>query len=149
MNKTEVAKLLTIASSIDNRNVNEVAIEGWYAVLHTLPFEDAVNAVRQHFEDSTEYLLPAHVKAGVKRIRQLRNPDNDTTPQAYRELAEGKRESAPKPDNFDAMCKAWNDPVLWAVECARYDEQLITAGFPPVGPRIGATWQPSEQRRAA
>ena len=124
MNKTEVAKLLTIASSIDNRNVNEVAIEGWYAVLHTLPFEDAANAVRQHFEDSTEYLLPAHVKAGVKRIRQLRNPDNDTTPQAYRELAEGKRESAPRPENFEAMSAAWSDPEAFAREEAAYLRQV-------------------------
>lgn len=38
----------------------------------------------------------------------------------------------PKLDNFEAMCAAWDDPVRFAAECARYDEQLVAAGFPPV-----------------
>lgn len=129
MNKTEVAKLLTIASSIDNRNVNEVAVEGWYAVLHPLPFEDCARAVKAHFEDSTEYLMPAHVRAGVKRIREARSPSNDTTPGGWKALSAAPG-FPPKPDNFEAMCAAWDDPVRFAAEVAIYDEQLRVAGFP-------------------
>lgn len=132
MNKTDVAKLLTIASSIDNRNVNEVAVEGWYAVLHSLPFEDCVQAVRRHFEDSTEYLLPAHVKAGVRRLRESRNPSSDTSPERFKALERGEIRSAPKPENWAELCASWNDPVRFAAECARYDEQLVAAGFPHV-----------------
>lgn len=124
MNKTEVAKLLTIASSIDNRNVNEVAVEGWYAVLHSLPFEDCARAVKAHFEDSTEYLMPAHVKAGVKRIKAERNPSSDTSPERFKQLERGEIRSAPRPANWDAMSAAWRDPEKFAQEIAAYEKQL-------------------------
>lgn len=32
--------------------------------------------------------------------------------------------SAPKPANFDEMCRAWNDPAAYARELHRYYEQL-------------------------
>ena len=31
---------------------------------------------------------------------------------------------APKPHNFDAMSAAWNDPVKFALEVAKYRAQL-------------------------
>lgn len=32
--------------------------------------------------------------------------------------------AAPKPDNFDAMAEAWNDPVQFRIEVARYHAQV-------------------------
>lgn len=37
----------------------------------------------------------------------------------------------PKPDNFEAMCRAAHDPVLFAVELKIYDQQLAAAGLMP------------------
>lgn len=37
--------------------------------------------------------------------------------------------TAPKPINFDAMSDAWNDPIRFAAELARYYEQLRAAGL--------------------
>lgn len=34
-------------------------------------------------------------------------------------------ESAPKPDNFEALAAAWDDPMQWAVEVAKYNAQLV------------------------
>lgn len=37
-------------------------------------------------------------------------------------------ESAPKPDNFEALAAAWNDPMQWAVEVAKYNAQIADSG---------------------
>ncbi|MDE0545442.1 hypothetical protein [Microbacterium sp. C7(2022)] len=39
--------------------------------------------------------------------------------------------SAPKPANFDAMSRAWNDPTAYAAELARYYAQLTDTGHAP------------------
>lgn len=44
---------------------------------------------------------------------------------------------APKPANFDALAEAWDDPLRWAVEVARYNEQLTEAEIPLQG-RVSA-----------
>lgn len=152
MNVDELSRVVAKIRLGDNRETSREVLLEWFDNIGDLDYADAIEAVRMHRRESTEYLVAAHVRAGVKRIRQARNPDNDTTPEPYRELAEGKRQSAPMPKNMKAMSAAWNDPVRWAAEVAKYDEQLIAAGFPPVGPRIGATWQPGQfrqERRAA
>jgi hypothetical protein len=38
---------------------------------------------------------------------------------------------APKPENFDALARAWNDPTAYAAELARYYDQLREAGHTP------------------
>lgn len=140
MNKTEIVKLLTLASSIDNRNVTEVMVEGWYAVLHKFDYADSAAAVRQHFEDSTEYLLPAHVKNGIRRIHEARTTTNDTSGIDWTQKA-----GDPEPDNMDALSAAWDDPDAWAREIALYDAQLRAAGFAPVGVQVHGWYQPSRQ----
>ena len=37
-----------------------------------MPLADAGQAVTQHFATSTDYLMPAHIRAAVKRIRAKR-----------------------------------------------------------------------------
>jgi len=51
-----------------------------------------------------------------------------------------ERRPFPKPDNFDAMSAAWNDPVAFAREVAIYDAQLIAAGEKPTTPQTGDGW---------
>ncbi|PCN46989.1 hypothetical protein Csp2054_14190 [Curtobacterium sp. 'Ferrero'] len=69
MNQTEVAKLLTVASAIDNRTVSDEQVIAWHAALRHLPFEVAQEALVRHFRDSTEYLLPGHISKQAKVIR--------------------------------------------------------------------------------
>lgn len=124
MNKMEIARLLTAIAALDNRKVLEETVEAWYAVLHSYPYGDAAEAVRQHFEDSTEYLMPAHVRAGVKRIKAERNPSSDTSPERFKALERGEIRSAPRPANWDAMSAAWRDPEKFSQEIAAYEKQL-------------------------
>lgn len=66
MTKLEVARLLTIASMVDNRTVAPETVEAWWEVIGHLDFEPARLALVQHRRDSTEYLLPAHIVKGAR-----------------------------------------------------------------------------------
>lgn len=64
----ETATLLANIQLIDNRRVEEETIIAWHALVSDLDFSMSLEAARLHFRDSTEYLKPAHVRAGVERI---------------------------------------------------------------------------------
>lgn len=68
MNKTEVARLLTFASTFDSRTVSVETVEAWHLVLAEVPSELALDAVRQHFTTSDKYLMPAHVRNAVSQL---------------------------------------------------------------------------------
>ena len=73
MNKTEMAQVLTIASAIDNRKLSPEAVEAWFAVVGDFDYDVAVEAVRRHFRESAEYLIPNHITvigAGIIRERE-------------------------------------------------------------------------------
>lgn len=72
MNVTETAKVLGLAAVVDNRVVDQATIAAWHDLIGALDFTDACEAVRTHRRTSTEYLLPAHVIAGVRGIRAIR-----------------------------------------------------------------------------
>lgn len=137
MNAEEVAKVLAKIRLGDNRETSREALLEWIDNIGDLEFADAIEAVRMHRRESTAYLMPAHIRENVKAIKAARNPSNDTTPGGYRQVEQLKAAAGfpPKPDNWDAMCAAWNDPVRFAAEVARYDEQLRVAGFGPVEKR--------------
>jgi hypothetical protein len=67
------AALLAYAASTDNRQPSEEAAHGWANALDervTLP--DGKAAIDAHRATSTDWLLPAHVNAEVRRIRKAR-----------------------------------------------------------------------------
>jgi len=68
VNKVEVAKLLTRASAVDNRVVTEETVAAWHEVLEGVRYDAAVEAVNEHFKTSTEYLMPAHIITGARRV---------------------------------------------------------------------------------
>jgi hypothetical protein len=72
MTKGEVVDLLTAAAMFDRRTVGKADAEAWLAVVGDLPFGDALAAVRAHYTESTDWLMPAHVRQRVKAIRAAR-----------------------------------------------------------------------------
>lgn len=72
MTVAEAAALLTIAATIDNRSINEATARAWHATLADLDFEDAREAVFEHYRRSDKYLMPAHVRDLVKVIHERR-----------------------------------------------------------------------------
>lgn len=130
MNEPEAFQLLTLASARDGRTVSQSVAAVWAADLWDVSFEDGDAALRMHFRESPgTYLAPGHIIAQVKRARQ---GQADTTPEHYKQLMSGEKRSAPKPLNFVAMSKAWNNPEQFAIETEKYNVQLRAAGFEPV-----------------
>lgn len=78
MNKTEIAKLLAMAATVDSRNVGTEHVEGWHRVLGEVEFEPAVDAMWAHFRDSTDWLLPAHIKQRVSDSQKAK-PASDAS----------------------------------------------------------------------
>lgn len=72
MNLQEVDRLLTIIKNVDNRRIDDATVIVWREILGDLPFEDCVMAATKHFAESTDYLLPAHIRQGVLAIRNER-----------------------------------------------------------------------------
>lgn len=73
MNKLECAQLLTIVSAVDNRTVLPGTVEVWHPIIKHLDLDVAVEAVQLHFAESDKYLLPAHVNACARRVREKRD----------------------------------------------------------------------------
>jgi len=69
MNKTEVAKLLTIASMIDNRTVAPETVEAWHMALSRHDFNLCKEAMALHFRESELYLMPVHITKNLPRVR--------------------------------------------------------------------------------
>jgi phage terminase large subunit-like protein len=131
MTLLDMKNLLIKISIVDNRVLAVETVREWHSILGELFLDECIEAVNLHRQESTEYLQPAHIKTLVRRIRSGRAQERE---HEARELEEYYRKGrvAPKPDNFDAMSAAWNDPIQFAKEVAIYDEQLKAAGFEPV-----------------
>jgi hypothetical protein len=72
MTPTQIATPLAYISSIDGRHTSTLMAEAWSDLIGGLDFEDAKSAVKDHYRDSADWLKPAHIVAGVKRIRAAR-----------------------------------------------------------------------------
>lgn len=65
-------ELLAVAQTFDRRTVGDFDAEAWRRAMHGLQLEDAKQAIVEHFTTSTDWLMPAHVRQGVMRIRRDR-----------------------------------------------------------------------------
>lgn len=71
MNRADVARLLTYAASFDRRKLGEADVLAWHDVLADLDPIEAATAVRQHYAESREFLMPADVRRRVLDARRL------------------------------------------------------------------------------
>lgn len=102
MTPDEVIDLLTAAAAFDRRTVGMADAMAWQAVVGDLPYDDALAAVRAHYTESTDWLMPAHVRIRVRAMRRdrlertpLPAPAAELTgePVRYRETLAGAIES--------------------------------------------------------
>lgn len=70
MNRSETALLLGSIAARDQRTIGETDVLAWHEDLGDLEFGDARSAVSRHFRDSTDRIMPAHIRRQVKIIRQ-------------------------------------------------------------------------------
>lgn len=81
MKRSETATLLAKIAAYDRRTVGEADIEAWTEALDGLiTLQDAMVAVRDHFRESNDWLMPKSIidrskKLRVERIRAAGLPD--------------------------------------------------------------------------
>jgi hypothetical protein len=125
VNIDECAKVLAKIQLGDNRQADKATLAEWFDSIKSLRFEDAVEAVTMHRQESTEYLQPAHIHRNVRRIVA----DRVEAQKAL--MARTDVVGDPKPDNWEAMSRAYKDPVEFGRQVAIYDQQLVDAGLEP------------------
>lgn len=72
MNLPETALMLAQMQAYDQRTVGESDVIAWQALLADAPFEDCQEAVRRHYAEQTERIMPAHVRRIVQDIVKAR-----------------------------------------------------------------------------
>lgn len=72
MNIDETAAILALVAKGDNRKVDRETIVFWHDLIGDLDFGEAQQAVRAFRRESTDYLMPAHVRQRVAAVRRER-----------------------------------------------------------------------------
>jgi len=72
MNNRETGQVLATIQAYTNRTVDAATIRAWHALLHPYRVEDALQAVREHYRDSKEWLMPSDIIGRVRMIRAER-----------------------------------------------------------------------------
>lgn len=72
VNLNEVKALLDQISATDGRRVPEAMPAAWLRILGRFSYLDCQAAIEKHFEESTEWLMPAHIVKAVKAKRTQR-----------------------------------------------------------------------------
>jgi hypothetical protein len=70
MNVRETAAVLAKIKLGDNREVTELVVAEWHDTIGHLSYPEAVAAVKLHRQESTDYLMPAHVIRNARRLEE-------------------------------------------------------------------------------
>jgi hypothetical protein len=68
----ETIDLLTTAAAFDRRTVGEADAIAWHAAIGDLSFDDSRAAVVAHYTETSDWVMPAHVRARVRAMRRDR-----------------------------------------------------------------------------
>lgn len=72
MRLTETGALLALVSAYDNRNFNEETTAAWYDLLAPYTLAEAKHAVKKHYSETRDWLMPADVLRIIKAERRAR-----------------------------------------------------------------------------
>jgi hypothetical protein len=74
VNKQQCATVLAKIQLGDNRQADKLTLDEWFDTIGHLAFDDAIAGVRMHRQESTDYLMPAHVIRNAHRASESRLP---------------------------------------------------------------------------
>lgn len=83
----ETIDLLTAAAAFDRRTVGKADAVAWHAAIGDLRFEDCQEAVIAHYRETSDWLMPTHVRQRVRAVRAHRIEDAEV-PAPPSELAD-------------------------------------------------------------
>ncbi|WP_087136463.1 hypothetical protein [Mycetocola reblochoni] len=77
MTLEECARVLAKIQLGDNRQVDKLVLAEWHDTIGHLGYSDAIAAVKTHRQESTDYLLPAHLIRNVRRMQERAIPNRE------------------------------------------------------------------------
>lgn len=72
MTRGDVARLLALIQAFDRRTIGETDVEAWTLVIADLDQADCAEAIRQHFTESREWIMPSDVRGRAKILARTR-----------------------------------------------------------------------------
>lgn len=66
----DAARLLALAAAFDRRTIGEADAVAWADALDGLTVDECSTAIRAHYRQTTEWLMPAHIRAHVLMVRR-------------------------------------------------------------------------------
>lgn len=72
MNIEEIGAVLAKAAGFDNRTIGQANLLAWHEILGDLDLGDCLDAITAHHRESTDYLMPAHVRRIALKLRAER-----------------------------------------------------------------------------
>ncbi len=72
MNLSETGEALALASEYDNRHFTAETSSAWWELLHPYTLDEAKHAIRKHYNESREWMMPADVLRIIKAERKAR-----------------------------------------------------------------------------
>lgn len=125
MTRSEIALLLGAAAARDQRTVGEADVLAWHEDLGDLDLADARDALRRHYRESTDRIMPAHVRRLVKIIKDERRAAG-----IVRALPPGKHQDDPEREARIAKNRGKVQAVLQQIAAKRSipDDQPVLTG---------------------
>lgn len=90
MNTQEAFQLLTLASARDGRTVDVEVATVWADDLSDVALRDAVEAAREHYRESTSWLMPAHIVGYLRERKQAARAALTMSPEAPDSCPDGR-----------------------------------------------------------
>lgn len=91
MNRSEVAMILTAAAARDRRTIGETDVLAWHEDIGDLDYDVAREAISRHYRESTDWVMPAHIRRHAATIVHDRR-------RAIREASEARALEAERND---------------------------------------------------
>lgn len=79
MTPAEAALVLAKAASFDNRTVGREDSKSWAEALHGLDLQRCMDAVIKHYSESTDRIMPAHVRRLARTTTDITHGDTAST----------------------------------------------------------------------
>lgn len=144
MNIEQTAVILAKVAALDNRNDTDAAVLAWHEAIGDLDYRDALEAVAIHRRESTEYLMPAHIRRIAAQLRKERGDRNakDERAAEIQEFVRDVRDTLPE-GNVTALHPRREQ---WRREHRDFQRQATAEPNPLWDPTMGpaSTWERSK-----
>lgn len=122
----QVKALLTVAMGYDNRRPGELNVAAWHDAAHLQRWEfaAAVDAIKAHYSESRDFIMPADVTARIRAERVM--------PLPVAQLPRSGADSPATPDHIRTVVTELREAMGWQGRPSHRDPEM----------RVRCPWEP-------